>query len=601
MSLRDRGKPDSLGWRLLKACGAPLRPPCRWIAGRLAGPLAAVSAALDAMDSAVSRGIRSAIEGICIALAFLHRWVSWGLGKALRGILYLLGRLPLPARLVLLFVLAGGVLLLVWIYGHLYVSWPLDEISSEEFEKQLDRTMLDGHVRLCGLALIAALLQVPAIALAFVRRRISLVAIRVAAAAYTAFWLCLLYFLDAIPRMMYAAEQKEKLFTAELRDPMWLVGMLLWAPGAMLGAVGVVCVSLRSVREHYTRDRVETDSGADKILQSLLTHGSDPRYRTSNYWAAFAHVLVLVLPFLFLIGSCAWYEYAYPKGSGTPFMEAVAVKLVKPKKKKRIVLNMDSPILFARPDIDDSEIREDLEQETLDTYVASSLRSGKLGAGGGTTGGWPHGKAGKVGFVRLEYNGGDWDQDMGHGADYNLLIEFNKITGFPIKSNSEHIPVSRLRRYKKHRKPPFVFVTGRGAIGLSSADIKALRWYALQDGGLIFADNGGGSFDYHLRRLMRRVFPGKQWIDIPNDDVIYRQPFAFPAGAPPLWHHSGTRALGLKHNGRWIVFYHQGDINDAWKTGHSGAKKHLAAAAYKLGINIMYYAFTQYDRIHGGQ
>ena len=58
-----------------------------------------------------------------------------------------------------------------------------------------------------------------------------------------------------------------------------------------------------------------------------------------------------------------------------------------------------------------------------------------------------------------------------------------------------------------------------------------------------------------------------------NDDIIYRQPFVFPNGAPRLWHHSGNRALGLKHNGRWVVFYHQGDIYDAWKTGHSGASE----------------------------
>ena len=115
---------------------------------------------------------------------------------------------------------------------------------------------------------------------------------------------------------------------------------------------------------------------------------------------------------------------------------------------------------------------------------------------------------------------------------------------------------------------------------------------------MIFADNGGGHFNGSFRALMRRAFPDKRPVDIPNDDIIYRQPFYFPGGAPPLWHHSGYRALGWKHKGRWIVFYHQGDINDAWKTGHSGVKKHLAAAAYKLGINIVNYAFNQYHRIH---
>jgi hypothetical protein len=99
---------------------------------------------------------------------------------------------------------------------------------------------------------------------------------------------------------------------------------------------------------------------------------------------------------------------------------------------------------------------------------------------------------------------------------------------------------------------------------------------------------------------MQRVFPGKRWINIGNDDPIYQYPFAFPNGAPPLWHHSGTRALGLKHDGRWVVFYHQGDLNDAWKRGHSGIGEGLANQAYKLGINVMYYSFSRYLAHHHG-
>ena len=49
---------------------------------------------------------------------------------------------------------------------------------------------------------------------------------------------------------------------------------------------------------------------------------------------------------------------------------------------------------------------------------------------------------------------------------------------------------------------------------------------------------------------------------------------------------------------RWVVFYHPGDINDAWKDGHSGAAPQVADQAYKLGVNVIYYAFNQYYRRH---
>ena len=52
--------------------------------------------------------------------------------------------------------------------------------------------------------------------------------------------------------------------------------------------------------------------------------------------------------------------------------------------------------------------------------------------------------------------------------------------------------------------------------------------------------------------------------------------------------------MGVKRDDRWIVFYHPGDMNDAWKTGHSGMDPQLAKASEQLGINLVYYAFTRY-------
>ena len=115
---------------------------------------------------------------------------------------------------------------------------------------------------------------------------------------------------------------------------------------------------------------------------------------------------------------------------------------------------------------------------------------------------------------------------------------------------------------------------------------------------MLFIDNGGGHFGRSVRHMLAQVFPGRNLVDIANDDPIYQAPFVFPDGAPPFWHHDGSRALGIRHEGRWIVFYHPGDINDAWKDGHSGASAQVADQAYKLGVNIIYYAFNQYYRRH---
>ena len=99
--------------------------------------------------------------------------------------------------------------------------------------------------------------------------------------------------------------------------------------------------------------------------------------------------------------------------------------------------------------------------------------------------------------------------------------------------------------------------------------------------------------------MCKRVFPDKKLVDIPNDDPLYREPFVFPKGPPMLRHHDKkSRPMGISHEGRWVVFYHPGNMGDAWKTGHSGASKAVAASAYKLGVNIMYYSFTRYLEKH---
>jgi hypothetical protein len=90
------------------------------------------------------------------------------------------------------------------------------------------------------------------------------------------------------------------------------------------------------------------------------------------------------------------------------------------------------------------------------------------------------------------------------------------------------------------------------------------------------------------------VFPGEPLLVISKDDPIYQMPNVFADGAPPLWHHGGSQALGIKRGRRWVVYYHPGDMNDAWKIGHSGMSPELTRRAYQLGINIVYHAFTHY-------
>jgi hypothetical protein len=367
---------------------------------------------------------------------------------------------------------------------------------------------------------------------------------------------------------------------------------------AVFAAWTHVMLRSRSVYAAYTRIKGEA-MGGDRVLEDLRTHGRDPRHRRSIYFSALTHMVILFLiPWIMSLGGCVE-AYKVPKGSGNPVV--AMVKMVKPKKKKKQTLSLrpNSAILYEVPDLDDSQVDQVMEEQTQATYAANNAKSGKMGKGGGKEGGWPEGMDNyKIRFIRLEHSGKGWDDGMDESnADINFLRGFAEATGFKkVASKGESHSIALLKKYPKDGFPPFVFLTGNGSMGnVSTADKKILRDYCL-NGGMLIADAGSVEFHKTFLPFIRSVFPDKPLIDIADDDMLYQVPFTFPNGAPPFWRLGGTRALGIKHEGRWIAFYHPGDMNGAWKSqGYTDVTPEMREAAMHLGINLVYYSFNQWN------
>lgn len=372
---------------------------------------------------------------------------------------------------------------------------------------------------------------------------------------------------------------------------------LLWpvlAVAVLLGLLHIVSWRKKTIYAYKGYFERETAPG-DRILENLRTHGRDALFRKSVLTSTFAHLMVLVIiPLLLRMSGCAE-PYLVPEGEGDPVVAIVQV--VKPKKipKKHYVLNPMSSIIFKIPDFDDTDLMDQMEKITQLIQTADPTSVHKQ-QGKGKGGGWPGGmKNAVVRFIRLQYAGEDWDDGMDHRsmADVNFLQEFRKMTGFHVAAQGESHPASKLANYPKGYAPPFVYMTGSGIIRMSVREIEILRRYLL-DGGMLFADCGSPAWDGNFRAFVRVLFPGEQLLVISDDDPIYQRPFVFANGAPPLWHHGGEHALGIKRKDRWMVYYHPGDMNDAWKTGHSGMRASLAKRSHELGVNIVYHAFTHY-------
>lgn len=373
------------------------------------------------------------------------------------------------------------------------------------------------------------------------------------------------------------------------------------------------CQARTCILRHRTVEIGQTDVHSRWWSQQLLRGyrwGPDHRFSESNGKSFAIHAAVIFGPIIlaFIAGLFGCLDpYKIPLGGGDRPMgtKQQTKKVTKVKKiKKKYLVNPYSSVIFAviKPDM----IELKLDEDTLHPWTGVGGGGGG-GRGGGRGGAGNPGFGGGIGggavrFIRLQHSGQDWDRNLGLSGDYQMLVEFNRRTRIPVASKPESVTIEQLEKFPKKFTPPFVYITGRKPFSIGSREAHILSDYMLKRGGIIFGDSPGESFAGSFRAMISRVLGSKAvWIDIPDDDEIYTCYYILDRGAPPLWHHDGNRALGIKHQGRWIVFYHPGDIGDAWKIGHSGASQESVEAAYQMGCNVLHYAFTHYIDFHRGK
>lgn len=341
-------------------------------------------------------------------------------------------------------------------------------------------------------------------------------------------------------------------------------------------------------------ESVAADSGPDgvgRLTWNPLYLGA--RYYRAGYrkldqstWMLVVYGLVFLLLFLLLTRLSGCREiYEMPAGGGEPERKQV-VKIEKIIQKK-LVINPFSSVIFNPPPID--EIKLQLQELTKHAY--------EVGYGEGKGAGFAAGtNRGKVRFIRLEYDGGDWDQDFGVGADLNMLIEYGIRTGHKVHDRTESRRIAQLKNFPVGKSPPVVYMTGQKNLIASNSEVEVLREYLLDKHGMLFADNGGSS-GWHGRffELMRRVLPTVKPVRVPLDHPVHQVPFEIPF-LPYVAPHGGKDAWGWVVDGRLVCYYHPGDIGDAWADGHAGVKREIWEYCYQLGTNVIFYGHLEYNQ-----
>lgn len=340
------------------------------------------------------------------------------------------------------------------------------------------------------------------------------------------------------------------------------------------------------------RKRASRQDSGRKIWNPLDPHAwyygnKSPRLNQSlNGFVSYTVLFCLICMILSQFQGCTQY-YDLPAGGGENQAVQQVVKVQKIIRKK-FILNPYSAINYNTPELDD--VKLELNEVTAHRYTKMGFGEGEgAGFAGGTS-------SGVVGFVRLEYPGGDWNQDFGIGGDMNMLLKYAELTGQKIDKKTKAYSAAQLKTFDGVRCPPLLYVTGQRNISLGNNDVKILQEYLNDKHGMIFGDNGGSRhFHNQFLSMMQRILPEVRPVRIPTDDPIHTRPYQInriPYVAP----HGGEEALGWFKDGRWVAYYHPGDIGDAWSDGHAGVSQEIWSNCYRLGVNIMSYAHIEHAK-----
>ncbi|MCH8011219.1 MAG: DUF4159 domain-containing protein [Candidatus Marinimicrobia bacterium] len=193
-------------------------------------------------------------------------------------------------------------------------------------------------------------------------------------------------------------------------------------------------------------------------------------------------------------------------------------------------------------------------------------------------------------ICRIKYSGGgDWYSDP--SSLPNLLKFISENTHVKVTNTEARVSLSDEDLFSY----PYLYLTGHGNIRFSEREVIRLRTYLL-GGGFLHADDNYG-MDESFRREMKRVFPNKDWVELPFDHPLYNVFYKFPDGLPKIHEHDEKppQGLGLFEDDRLILFYtYETDLGDGWEdteVHNDPIEKHIAAL--KMGTNIFLYAFVQ--------
>ena len=196
-------------------------------------------------------------------------------------------------------------------------------------------------------------------------------------------------------------------------------------------------------------------------------------------------------------------------------------------------------------------------------------------------------------------------------ADINLAFRLQQLTSLKADRDSTIIELTdpELARY------PFIYIVEPGDLGFEDDEVPILRNYLLNGGFLMFDDFWGEAEWENMADEMHRIFPDKEFVDLPADHPIFKGIFPLEKNrlqTPNVrvgerskdtgvtWEREDAKEVHFRglydDKGRLMVLAcHNTDNGDGWEREgeyeyffHEFSEK----KNYPLAINIIFYVMT---------
>lgn len=212
------------------------------------------------------------------------------------------------------------------------------------------------------------------------------------------------------------------------------------------------------------------------------------------------------------------------------------------------------------------------------------------------------GYGGFGGFGGFGRGGGSWTTDMPE-AEEHFLQGMKRLTRINAADESKALQLldDEIFNY------PFIYAVEVGRWSLSNEEAARLREYLLR-GGFLMVDDFHGSLQWEgFMESMRRVFPDRPVVEIPESHETFHVAFDLNQrvqipGVAALMNGSTYEQDGVEphwrgifdDDGRLMVAINFNmDMGDAWEHADTpGYPHHMTALAYRFGIDYVLYTMT---------